>query len=90
MYTLKLKGEEGRSPVATKSEDRLNLLELRLTTRLDRIAEAQEVNTEQIGRLTESITQLQHLIETSTQRQDRQIDRLLGVVERLTEHLSTK
>lgn len=64
----------------------IELLGLRIEVmdqHLDRIAGNIEALTEQIGRLTEATFETQNLLRQSGDRRDAQIDRLLGILERL-------
>jgi septation ring formation regulator EzrA len=69
---------------------RIENMDQRFSRRMDRIAENLEAATEQIGKMSEGLTRLENIVATGFDRleaasntRDQQIDRLLGIVERL-------
>jgi DNA anti-recombination protein RmuC len=69
---------------------RIENMDQRFNRRMDRIAENLEAATEQIGKMSEGLTRLENIVTTGFERleaasntRDQQIDRLLGIVERL-------
>lgn len=62
---------------------RVQEMDQRLTNRLETLTESVQAMTDQIGRMAEAITRLEVILTEGTRKRDEQIDRLLGILERL-------
>jgi septation ring formation regulator EzrA len=60
-------------------DSRMETMDQRFSNRMEQIAENLEAVTHQIGVMSEGLTRL----ENASNKRDEQIDRLLGIVERL-------